>query len=77
MVFTVVYLLLICQFGNISDPRYHDLTTQPSLNWLIHILYARQDYKQCLAVIEHQFKEAYDHEYLYFIKVRPWNFTIE
>lgn len=53
----------------IADRRYHDLTSKPNLNWLIHMLYARQDYKQCLSVIEHQFSEAYDHEYLYFVKV--------
>lgn len=52
-----------------AGPRYHDLTSKPNLNWLIHMLYARQDYKQCLSIIEHQFVEAYDHEYLYFVKV--------
>lgn len=42
----------------------------PNLNWLIHMAFARQDYKYCNEVIEYQFSETYDHEYLYYIKVR-------
>lgn len=41
----------------------------PNLNWLIHMAFARQDYKYCNEVIEYQFTETYDHEYLYYIKV--------
>lgn len=41
----------------------------PNLNWLIHMAFARQDYKYCHEVIEYQFNETFDHEYLYYIKV--------
>lgn len=47
-----------------------DLALIPNLNWLIHIAFARQDYKYCNEVIEYQFSESYDHEYLYYVKVR-------
>lgn len=46
-----------------------DLAMIPNLNWLIHMAFARQDYKYCIEVIEYQFNETYDHEYLYYIKV--------
>lgn len=47
-----------------------DLATIPNLNWLIHMAFVRQDYKYCNEVIEYQFSETYDHEYLYYIKVK-------
>ncbi|XP_031616366.1 Bardet-Biedl syndrome 4 protein homolog [Contarinia nasturtii] len=45
-----------------------DLAMIPNLNWLIHMAFVRQDYKYCNEVIEYQFNETYDHEYLYYIK---------
>ncbi|XP_055318142.1 Bardet-Biedl syndrome 4 protein homolog [Sitodiplosis mosellana] len=45
-----------------------DLAMIPNLNWLIHMAFARQDYKYCNEAIEYQFSETYDHEYLYYVK---------
>lgn len=48
-----------------------DFASIPNLNWLIHIAYARHDFKYCKDVIDYQFRVTYDHEYLYLVKVKP------
>lgn len=55
--------------GKNANGKTIDLAMIPNLNWLIHMAFARQDYKYCNEVIEYQFSETYDHEYLYYIKV--------
>lgn len=54
---------------SITTNKHADLAFRANLNWLIHIAFARQDYKYCKEVIEYQFRETFDHEYLYYIKV--------
>lgn len=39
-----------------------------NLNWLLHIMFIRQDYTYCKAIIEYQMKGNCNLEYLYFIK---------
>lgn len=56
--------------ANSNNGKTIDLAMIPNLNWLIHMAFARQDYKYCNEVIEYQFSETYDHEYLYYIKVK-------
>lgn len=52
-----------------------DLAMIPNLNWLIHMAFVRQDYEYCNEVIEYQFSETYDHEYLYYVKVKNGTHT--
>lgn len=74
----VASLLLLSLFHLSSSADAQDMATnkhtdfciRPNLNWLIHIAFARQDYKYCKEVIEYQFSETFDHEYLYYTKVR-------
>lgn len=63
------FTLFLHTDGRNSNGKTIDLAMIPNLNWLIHMAFARQDYKYCNEVIEYQFSETYDHEYLYFIKV--------
>lgn len=39
-----------------------------SMNWLIYMLFARQEYGCCKDIIEQQLKDSFDKEYLYYIK---------
>lgn len=39
-----------------------------NLNWLLHMMYARQDYTACKSIIEKQMQENCNLEYLYFIQ---------
>lgn len=39
-----------------------------SMNWLIYMLFARQEYACCKDIIELQLKDSFDKEYLYYIK---------
>lgn len=43
-----------------------------SMNWLIYMLFARQEYTCCKDIIEQQLKDSFDKEYLYYIKVGKW-----
>lgn len=61
--------------GKNTNGKPIDLAMIPNLNWLIHMAFARQDYKYCNEVIEYQFSETYDHEYLYYIKVNIYRYT--
>ncbi|KAJ6644549.1 Bardet-Biedl syndrome 4 protein like, partial [Pseudolycoriella hygida] len=40
----------------------------PNMNWLIHTMYARQEYQFCKEIIAQQMEETYDQEYLFYIK---------
>lgn len=42
--------------------------TREKRNWLIHLLYVRRDFDQCLSVIEEQLKESQLSEYPLYIK---------
>lgn len=54
---------------SIAVNKHTDLEQRANVNWLIHIAFAQQDYKYCKEVIEYQFNETFDHEYLYYTKV--------
>lgn len=47
-----------------------------NLNWLIHLSYARGEFKYCKEVIEHQLQSTYDHEFLYLMKVYACAFRL-
>lgn len=44
------------------------MSSVPNLNWLLHLMFIRQDYTYCKAIIERQMKEYCNLEYLYFIQ---------
>lgn len=39
-----------------------------NLDWLLHLMYVRQDFPYCISLIEHHLKQDCNHDYSYFIK---------
>lgn len=54
--------------NQLNEPNQKYRTPAASLNWLIYMLFARQEYVCCKDIIEQQLKDSFDKEYLYYIK---------
>lgn len=51
------------------DEKYRKAFAPVNMDWLVYMLFARQEYESCKNVIEQQLRTVGVKEYLYFIKV--------